>query len=497
MSKRNIPHHVCGVIPSHILTRLAGRTDDPADEASANARATLEHMRELATGQAFASLLGSPAVEAAAVLSFRKRRHVYDAQQRFRLPGRLVMSPHLLRGTDIEVREAYDGSGATYDFLKKVFRRNSIDGKGMRLDSTVHYGTRFGNALWNGRQMVYGDGDGTFQRFTASIDVIGHELAHGMIQHTAALGYHGQTGALNEHLADVVGIMVKQWLLGQTAHESDWLIGKDILGPDVQGKAVRSLAAPGTAYDDPILGRDPQPAHMRDYVHTTDDNGGIHINSGIPNHAFYRASMALGGKTWEVPGRVWYVVMTERLKPGADFADFARATVEVAGELFGIGGRVQSVIAQAWSDVGLPVSLPEGASGRLPLSSTTQKRFSRKENHTMSTNTKALNPKSPNVLSNEAVIAKAKRSVDRHVRGLMQDMEHENTLVQESPAGALQRVLRIFRGTKPLFAVLSALPMIPSTWRVAITMLVQALDALAQVGPEFTAGFKAGKDLEI
>ena len=116
----------------------------------------------------------------------------------------------------------------------------------------------------------------------------------------------------------------------------------------------------------------------------------------------------------------------------------------------------------------------------------------------MSTNSKDLDPRqSLNTLSSETTITKSKRSVDRHVRALMQEMEHENTLVQESPAGVLQRVLKIFRGIKPMFVVLGSLPLIPSTWRAAMAMFVQALDALAIAGPDFTAGFKAGKDLEI
>jgi Zn-dependent metalloprotease len=218
----------------------------------------------------------------------------------------------------------------------------------------VHYGTSFENALWNGRQMVYGHADGRiFTRFTASVDVIAHELTHGVTQFAAALGYHGQTGALNEHLSDAFGIMVKQFTLGQNANESDWLIGADILGPAVNGVAVRSMAAPGTAYDDPVLGRDPQPSHMRDYVETTDDNGGVHINSGILNHGFYLAAMAIGGKTWEVLGRIWYVALTDRLKPEADFADFVQATVDIAGELYGNGGRVQRIVYDAWANVGL------------------------------------------------------------------------------------------------------------------------------------------------
>jgi Zn-dependent metalloprotease len=347
----NIPQkYVCGVIPPHILTRVAEHT---SNEASGTARATLEHMRELATGRA-ATLLTRTTEVAATAVSPRKRRNVYTANHTLRLPGKLVLSEHKTRGTDVEVNEAYDGSGSTYDFFANVFRRSSIDGRGMRLDSTVHYGESFENALWNGRQMVYGHADGhIFSRFTASVDVIAHELTHGLTQFAAALGYHGQTGALNEHLSDAFGIMVKQWLLGLTADKSDWLIGAGIFGPAVHGVAVRSMAAPGTAYDDPVLGKDPQPSHMHDYLVTTEDNGGVHINSGILNHAFYRAAIALGGNTWDVLGRVWYVALTDRLRPEADFADFVQATVDIAGELYGNGGKVQRIIAEAWSDVGL------------------------------------------------------------------------------------------------------------------------------------------------
>jgi Zn-dependent metalloprotease len=360
---RTIPQYICGVIPPHILSRLAAHT---SNEASGTARATLDHMRELATGRA-ATLLLKPAVTTATT-DAKRRRNVYTAEHTTRLPGKLVMSEHKARGTDVEVNEAYDGSGSTYDFFSQVFRRSSVDGKGMRLDSTVHYGTSFENALWNGRQMVYGHADGRiFTRFTASVDVIAHELTHGITQFAAALGYHGQTGALNEHLSDAFGIMVKQWLLGLSASESDWLIGAQLFGPDVNGVAVRSMAAPGTAYDDPVVGKDPQPSHMHDYVETTEDNGGVHINSGILNHAFYRAAIALGGKTWDVLGRIWYVALTDRLRPEADFADFVQATVDIAGELFGNGGKVQRVVAEAWSDVGLFVLHVGCASQHIPI----------------------------------------------------------------------------------------------------------------------------------
>ena len=348
---RTISHPLCGVIPPHILDRVAQHSGAAADDA----RSTLEQMRELERerSQTFAAA-ELAAAEQPAVSTSKKRRNVYDAQHHTGLPGKLVMSEHKPRGADVEVDEAYDGSGATYDFYAEAFSRNSIDDRGMRLDSTVHYSRHFDNAMWNGRQMVYGDGDGRlFRRFTASLDVIGHELTHGVTQYTAALGYSAETGALNEHISDAFGVMVKQFTLRQTSRESDWLIGAELFTPAVHGKAVRSMAAPGTAYDDPVLGRDPQPAHMRGYVDTDDDNGGVHINSGIPNHAFYLAAIALGGNSWDVLGRIWYAALTERLTPDADFLDFARATIDVAGELFSNGGRVQRIVADAWSSVGL------------------------------------------------------------------------------------------------------------------------------------------------
>ena len=152
----------------------------------------------------------------------------------------------------------------------------------------MHYGRDYDNAFWNGERMVFGDGDGeVFQGFTGSLDVIAHELAHGVVEDEGELLYRGQSGALNESISDVFGVLAEQHREGQTADQANWLIGEGMFTDAVQGRALRSLAAPGTAYDDDVLGKDPQPAHMRDFVPTREDNGGVHINSGIPNHAFY------------------------------------------------------------------------------------------------------------------------------------------------------------------------------------------------------------------
>ena len=199
--------------------------------------------------------------------------------------------------------------------------------------ATVHYQRNYDNAFWNGTQLVFGDGDGqTFDRFTKPVDVLGHELTHAVTEHTAGLVYEGQSGALNESVSDVFASCLKQRLLGQDAVAGDWLIGAGLFLPGVQARALRDMAHPGTAYDDPVLGKDPQPDHMDGYIDTTDDHGGVHLNSGIPNRAFQLAATAIGGSSAEGAGRIWYAALTGGLSSRADFATFAAATVAAAGE---------------------------------------------------------------------------------------------------------------------------------------------------------------------
>ncbi len=281
-------------------------------------------------------------------------RTIFDAKHSESLPGNIVRTEGAKPKGGRNVTEAYDYSGDTYDFYKEIFERNSIDSKGMRLDSTVHYGEDYNNAFWNGTQMVYGDGDGQiFNRFTMCLDVIGHELTHGVTQYEAALEYQGQPGALNESLSDVFGVLVKQYKLNQTVDRADWLIGAGLFSRKVKGVALRSMKKPGTAYDDPTIGKDSQPAHMRDYVNTSSDNGGVHINSGIPNHAFYLTAMEIGGKAWEKAGKIWYITLRDRLRETSDFQEMANLTYGVAGTIFGKDSKEQKAVFKGWEGVGL------------------------------------------------------------------------------------------------------------------------------------------------
>jgi Zn-dependent metalloprotease len=289
-------------------------------------------------------------------------RKVYTANQGSSLPGQLVREEGAPAGSDTAVNEAYDGAGATYGLYWDEYQRNSIDGGGMILNSTVHYQVGYDNAFWDGQQMVYGDGDEDlpvdqrlFNRFTIAIDVIAHELTHGVTQFTGGLNYANQPGALNESFSDVFGSLVKQRSLGQTAASADWIIGAGLFTANVNGVGIRSMKNPGTAYDDPILGKDPQPAHMNDYVNTLSDNGGVHINSGIPNRAFYLTAVEIGGSAWEKAGQVWYLTLRDRIRANSNFQDAANLTFSVAGELYGQNSLEQQAVGRGWAGVGITV----------------------------------------------------------------------------------------------------------------------------------------------
>ncbi|WP_239333156.1 M4 family metallopeptidase [Frankia sp. CiP3] len=342
-------------VPSHLLERIAR---NGTDEQRSWALSTLAHDTSVRSVRMYNALLRNrptdtllPRLASAGTAD----RVVCDATGTEILPGRPVRAEGGDPTGDTATNEAYDGLGAAFTFLRDVYGRDSIDDEGVTLRASVHYGDHYDNAFWDGRQLVFGDGDGElFSGFTTSLDIIGHELTHGVTEDEAQLMYFNQPGALSESLSDVFGSLVKQYALGQTADQADWLIGADLLAPGVAGVALRSMKEPGTAFDDPVLGDDNQPGHMDDYVRTTADNGGVHINSGIPNRAFYLAAAAIGGKAWEKTGLIWYdTLRAARLRPNATFRAFAALTVRQARLLF--GADEVTAVTQAWRAVGVTV----------------------------------------------------------------------------------------------------------------------------------------------
>jgi Zn-dependent metalloprotease len=337
------------LIPPYILEALS-RSEDPAIRQQA-----IESIEASATARAVRTTLNAmPRMAAIPSPAAGKHRLVYDARHRdfTSLPGKLVRSEGEGPTKDPAANEAYDHSGATYDFYRDVFNRNSLDDRGMSLISSVHLLRRFNNAFWNGEQMVYGDGDGKmFIRFTNSLDVVGHELSHGVVSHTCNLEYKDESGALNEHFADAFGVMVKQWKLDQTAAQADWMIGAGVMGPATKAKCLRTFKA-GKAYEnDPLLGTDPQPKNLKGKYRGEQDNGGVHINSGIPNHAFYLAATKIGGRSWLRAGKIWYRALLN-LTATSGFEEMVETSVTAAATLFKRGSKEHKAVQAAWKEVG-------------------------------------------------------------------------------------------------------------------------------------------------
>ena len=341
------------ITPPHVLKKLLDNADGRIRDAALRTLLATSRLR----GER--NIRGLTATAAAA--STHGRRTISDcANSTFLQSATVGRTEDGAASTDASVNRAFDGLGHTREFYQEVLDRDSLDGHGMRLNGYVHYGASYNNAFWDGSEMIFGDGDGVlFTDFTKSLDVIAHELTHGVTEFTAGLEYHNQSGALNESISDVFGSLVKQWAANQMADQADWLIGAEVFTPEVGGDALRSMKAPGKAYDSPILGRDPQPDHMSKYANMPDtddgDNGGVHINSGIPNKAFYLTSIGIGGFAWEAPGHIWYAAL-QASTGTTDFQEFADTTYLKADQLYGSQSAEQQAVVSAWKEVGIRIS---------------------------------------------------------------------------------------------------------------------------------------------
>lgn len=338
-------YRVCTIIPPHMLEQLAKSGDASALRSLRRSHRMRE--RRIAAGLAFVAPDISPTL----------RREISDAQNLPWLPGKVVRAEGKKAVKDKTVNRAYDGSGHVYNFYKDQFGRNSLDDNGMVLKSTVHFDKNYNNAFWDGQQMIYGDGDDSFfTDFTLSLDVIAHEMTHGLIDHTADLRYENQSGALNESFADVFGVTIRQQVNGEDGSQQDhWKIGKEIFTPAFPGDALRDISAPGTAYSHPSFGDDPQPAHVLAFKFLPNtregDWGGVHINSGIPNRAFYGVTKRLAVMA---AAHIWYRALLT-LGPSATFRDAYNATMRTART--SRAPNAVSAVQEGWGEVGIPGDL--------------------------------------------------------------------------------------------------------------------------------------------
>ncbi len=329
------------LIPPYLLEELRIRShNDPSIIATINETAEIEKA-------GFCPLAGNGSKANAKV-------EIYDAKGEEKRPGEKARFEGDKPAGDKEVNACYEFSLKIRRFYKDVHARNSIDDKGMKMVSTVNFGKDFNNAFWDGMQMTYGrPGDSSPFKSFVLLDIAGHEVTHGVTEKDTHLKYYGQAGALNESLSDVFGALIVQHSKHQSADRASWLSGEGIWKKGIKGRALRDMLNPGQAYDDPKVGKDPQPAHMKDYIKTSADNGGVHYNSGIPNKAFATFATSIGGFAWEKPGRIWYKARTLAGR-NPSFAQFAYHTLAAAKEL-GYNNDLKE-LRNAWKAVGVTAS---------------------------------------------------------------------------------------------------------------------------------------------
>ncbi|HHH3216644.1 TPA: M4 family metallopeptidase [Morganella morganii] len=269
--------------------------------------------------------------------------------------------PHMPVRQDTDTDNMFEYLDIIYGFFDDVFDYKSFNDNNATISAMTHYGRGYCNAFWNGAHLVFGAGDAgmsvtpLFLSF-AQLDIATHEFSHAVIDHLSPLTYSHQSGALNESVCDVFTVMLGHYHRRHASHQGDWHIGKTLFNKQSGIKALRSLSSPGNAYNHPVIGKDKQVAHMRDYIELPDDpendNGGVHCYSGIPNHAFYHFASALGGYSWEVAGQIWFDTLRRgNLPPECDFLTFARETMDIAGDNY--DKDVTAVLMSAWKAVGL------------------------------------------------------------------------------------------------------------------------------------------------
>lgn len=287
-----------------------------------------------------------------------EKREISDAKNTTS-DGKTVRNEGDPDSADPTVNEAFFGLGNTYGLYLTAFGRDSLDNKALPLVGVVHYDKGFDNAFYDAtdNKMRFGDGS-FFNAFTRDLTVTAHELTHGVTEYTAKLNYQGQSGALNESMSDVFGVLAEQYAYGQDAAHAAWLVGAKLCEGKIQGRALRDMLNPGTAYDDPVIGKDPQGADMAHYDPTSQDNGGVHINSGIPNRAFALAAIERGGNAWETIGKVWYTALTTKVGPTTNFQQFADITLAVASDLYGSSSPEAAAILHGWATVGIKAVQP-------------------------------------------------------------------------------------------------------------------------------------------
>jgi Zn-dependent metalloprotease len=342
----------CYIVPLHVLRRLSNDRKLSKEQRKhfADTMKIDVEQRKLRTQVAklarVTSLVAAGAVAPGAVAA-APAITVHDCNHGEATPGALVNDP--ATSSDVTAKQVFVETTSVAAFYSEVFGRNSIDGAGMTMLSSIHYSISYNNAFWNGSQMTYGDGDGEiFIDFSKGNDVIGHELTHGVTQHSLQLTYVNEPGGLNESISDCFASMFRQWEAKQDVNAGDWLIGADVMGPTAKQRGMTCLRDLSNPASTSCLS--PQPTNYSQFKTGMDP----HISSGIPNLAFSTICKAIGGNSWDKAGKIWYKSLTGfGPTPNMKMSAFANRTRSVAADLFAGDTAVANAVDAGWKTVGL------------------------------------------------------------------------------------------------------------------------------------------------
>lgn len=353
--------HKCYFVPKQISNKL--KEKDKSMQKDVNTDQIDDSIRNIRK-----NFLKNPAQRNSILAAMRKKvtheevRRLFDSHNTYNLSEEPILVDKQTHSAQPSTNSALQLSNLAYDFFHDKFGQESFDGKNTPIDMHINYGQKYNNAFYDGLQLVFGNGDGKYFATFLTLDILMHELTHGVTDHQCGLIYENQPGALNEHISDTFAMCLIQRRARQRASQAAWIVGEGIFTSRINGKGIRTFKNE-PAFDDPVLGLDDQPKHMDNYAdlpNTEDgDYGGVHVNSGIPNRAFYEFCIMAekevtdewSNRSWKAPLEIWYDTY-HRIRSDATFKKFAYATVRATKSLH---PQLQTQILKAWETVGIKV----------------------------------------------------------------------------------------------------------------------------------------------
>lgn len=286
-------------------------------------------------------------------------RRLFDSQNTENYPVDPILTDVQVHSTLPSQNAALQLANLAYDFFHDKYQWESFDGRSSPIDLYINFGDHYDNAFYDGLRFCFGNGDGEYFNSFLLQDVFTHEMTHGVTDHKVkGLPYYGQQGALNEHISDVFAMCLNQRLKREKATTASWIVGEGLFTDKIKGKGIRSFKDE-LAYDDPVLGKDEQPKKFSDYIDTTEDNGGVHLNSGILNHFFYnlcilaetQVSDEWNNRSWKSPLSLYWESYPY-IKSTTNFEQFAKITLRVAKENH---PEIQTQVLESWRIVEINV----------------------------------------------------------------------------------------------------------------------------------------------